>query len=185
MGRRERVRNLTANFEDFLARDNRENQKLLAEVLATQFEVANYEFVKYKTPQPEGWSFVQELNVFSLKNGTLAESLKNGQVIGEAINNARNLSNTPGGDMTPQTLAGEAMLVGEKYGVKVSILEEKEMLALKMGGILGVGKGSNEKPKFIVMEYMKGKKLEKPAVLVGKGVTFDTGGLNLKPENGI
>jgi len=186
VARRERVRSLTLNFEDFLARDNRGNQKLLAEVLATQFEIANYEFVKYKTPQPEGWSFVQEVSIVSQRQATgLLEFLKNGQVIGEEINNARNLSNTPGGDMTPQILANEAILVGEKYGVKVNVLEEKEMATLKMGGVLGVAKGSSEKPKFIVMEYMKGKKSEKPVVLVGKGVTFDTGGLNLKPENGI
>ncbi len=183
--RKERVRNLVVSFEDFLTRDNREAPKLLAEVLATQMELANYEFVKYKTPQPEGWSFVQEVQVWAGKPTGLAEALKQGQIIGEETNNARTLSNTPGGDMTPQTLANEAILIGEKYGVKAHILEEKEMALLKMGGVLGVAKGSNEKPKFIVMEYMKGRRSEKPVVLVGKGVTFDTGGLNLKPESGI
>ncbi|MEK7138238.1 MAG: leucyl aminopeptidase family protein [Patescibacteria group bacterium] len=185
VARREKVRDLAISFEDFLAKDNRENQKLLAEVLATQFEMANYEFVKYKTPQPEGWFFVQEINVFSATNGVLGEAFANGKMVGEEVNNARNLSNTPGGDMTPQTLADEAMLIGEKYGIKVSVIEEKEMEALKMGGVLGVGKGSSERPKFIVMEYKKGKKLEKPVVLIGKGVTFDTGGLNLKPDSAI
>lgn len=185
VARREKVKNLILNFEDFVTRENRGNQKLLAEVLATQMEMANYEFVKYKTPQPDGWFFVQESFFVSFKGINLEEGLRIGQVIGEEINSARNLSNTPGGDMTPQTLADEAILAGEKYGFRVNVLEEKEMAVLKMGGILGVGKGSNEKPKFIVMEYLKGKRSEKPVVLVGKGVTFDTGGLNLKGENYI
>ncbi|MBI3588898.1 MAG: leucyl aminopeptidase family protein [Candidatus Liptonbacteria bacterium] len=186
VARRERVRNLAVSFEDFLAKDNRDNRKTLAEVLATQMEMANYEFVKYKTPQPEGWAFVQEVGVVSEKPmPILNEALKQGQIVGEEINNARTLSNTPGNDMTPQTLANGALKIGEQYKVKVEILDEKAMKELKMGGVLGVAKGSMEKPKFIVMEYMKGKRSEKPVVLVGKGVTFDTGGLNLKPENGI
>lgn len=183
--RKEKISHIILNFEDFLARDNRDNQKLLAEVLATQMVMANYEFVKYKAPQPEGWNFMQEARFFSTKSGNLDEALRVGQMIGEEINNARNLSNTPGGDMTPQTLADETVQIGEKYGIKVNVLNEMEIGILKMGGVLGVGRGSNEKPRFIVMEYMKGKRSEKPVVLVGKGVTFDTGGLNLKPENGI
>ena len=152
VARRERIRDLAVNFNDFLAKDNRENQKLLAEVLATNFQMANYEFVKYKTPQAEGWSFVQTIEVLVLKQNGLAEALGAGEVIGEEINNARNLSNTPGSDMTPQVLASEAMEVGRKWGVKVTVLDENALAELKMGGILGVGRGSSERPKFIVME---------------------------------
>lgn len=185
VARRERIRDLAVNLNDFLAKDNNENQKFLAEVLAANFQMANYEFVKYKTPQAEGWSFVQTIEVLVLKQNGLAEALKAGEVIGEEINNARNLSNTPGSDMTPQALANEAMEIGRKWGVKVDVFDETTLAELKMGGILGVGKGSSERPKFIVMEYLKGPRGEKPVVLVGKGVTFDTGGLNLKPDNSI
>ncbi len=185
VARAEKVRNLAVNFDDFLARDNRENQKLLAQVLATQFEMANYEFVKYKTPQPEGWFFVQAIEILTEKQNGIKEGVEIGQIIGEEINKARTLSNTPGSDMTPRVLASEAIQAGEKYGIKVNVLDEKEIQELKMGGILGVSKGSSEKPKFIIMEYLRGGRGEKPVVLVGKGVTFDTGGLNLKTENGI
>ncbi|OGY96667.1 MAG: hypothetical protein A2122_00580, partial [Candidatus Liptonbacteria bacterium GWB1_49_6] len=120
------------------------------------------------------------------KNGkAVAEALRTGQIIGQEINLARDLSNTPGGDMAPASLAEAAREAGKRCGFMVSIMEEDEMKRLNMGGILGVAKGSSEKPKFIVMEYLKGGKSAKPVVLVGKGVTFDTGGLNLKTENGI
>ncbi|MDO8659532.1 MAG: M17 family metallopeptidase, partial [Candidatus Parcubacteria bacterium] len=69
--------------------------------------------------------------------------------------------------------------------VTVKVLGEKEMAKLKMGAILAMGRGSDEESKFIIMEYFGGKKNEKPIVLVGKGVTFDTGGINLKPSNGL
>lgn len=185
MARAEKLKNLAINFGDFIIRDNKEDQKLLAEVLAMQMEMANYEFVKYKTPKSDGWFFIQEINIFSEDGKILGDSLVRGKIVGEEINNTRTLSNTPGSDMTPQVLADEAMQVAERYSFKVEILEEKEMALLKMGGVLGVAKGSIEKPKFIVMSYLKGKRGEKPVVLIGKGVTFDTGGLNLKPDNSI
>lgn len=183
VAKKEKVKNIAVYLDDFLAKENKDNPKGLAEVLATQMEMANFEFIKYKTPEPNGWFFVQEASLLSQKfNPTFTESVATGQIIGEEINNARNLSNTPGGDMTPRTLAREAEEIGKKWQVKVQVLEEKEIEMLGMGGVMGVARGSSERPKFIIMEYLKGKRGEKPVVLVGKGVTFDTGGLNLKPD---
>ncbi len=184
VAKKEKVKNLAVYLDDFLAKENKDNQKTLAEVLATQMELANFEFVKYKTPEPNGWFFAQEVNFLSQKpNPSFVEAVTTGQIIGEEINNARNLSNTPGSDMTPRVLAKEAEDLGKKWGVKVQVLEEKEIEMLGMGGVLGVARGSSERPKFIIMEYLKGKRGEKPVVLVGKGVTFDTGGLNIKPDD--
>ena len=184
--RRERVKGITINLEDFISNDFKNNAVRLAEVIAIQIEMANFEFVQYKEKPKEGWNFVESVVVFSKKSPkAVYASINSGKIIGEEINKARILSNTPGGDMTPKKLADDAIKSAKEAGFKIKVLEEQDIKKLKMGGVLGVSKGSNERPKFIIMEYMKGGKTEQPVVLVGKGVTFDTGGLNLKSEQGI
>lgn len=186
--RQERMERILIDFDDFIVSE-KIAKEILIKVLATQLEIANFEFVKYKTPPPEGWFFVKEVFIYLEKSGTevnkLRQSIKEGKIIGEEINKARNLANTPGGDMTPQVLAAEAVKTGRRAGFRTKILKENELKKLGMGGILGVSRGSIEKPRLIVMEYFGGKKDEKPIILVGKGITFDSGGLNLKPTQGI
>jgi leucyl aminopeptidase len=171
----------------------------LAELLATQAELANFEFNRYREEPAAGWKFVKTLRlIVQPYREALAPALERGKIVGEEINKARSLSNTPGGDMTPQKLADAATEAGKKAGFSVKVLDEKKMAELGMGGVLGVARGSDEPPRFIVMEYWGGRrprrpqgvgvptvasgKTEKPVVLVGKGVTFDTGGLNVKPD---
>jgi leucyl aminopeptidase len=154
------------------------------EVAISNTLMANFEFVHYKTPPPEGHAFIKEIEVITAKGPTsrdIAEGIRRGTIIGEETNACRALSNMPGGDMTPQVLANHAVKEAQAVGIKATVLDEKKMKSLGMGGILGVGQGSNAAPRFIVLEYMKGAKNEKPVVLVGKGITFDAGGLNLKP----
>ena len=166
-------------LNDFVVR--RQRTEDIAEMIAMQCELANFEFNRYKTVPKEGWNSVKQIFVYSTVRGKeIGTALTRGKIIGEEINKARALSNTPAGDMTPKTLADEAVRVGRAYGIRAKILDEGAMRKLRMGGVLGVAQGSNERPKFIIMEYMKGKKSDKPFVLVGKGVTFDSGGLNVK-----
>ncbi len=160
----------------------------VAEVMALQFELANFDFVEHKTSPREGWSFVNDVLIHAdttLIHADIKKAIERGRIIGEETNGARRLSNTPGGLMTPQKLADAAVRAGKISGFKTKILKEAEIRKLKMGGVIGVSQGSSERPRFIVMEYFGGKKNEKPVVLVGKGVTFDTGGLNLKPTEHI
>lgn len=98
---------------------------------------------------------------------------------------ARNLGNTPGIDLYPETLAAIAQEECRKAGCKVTIFDEKRIQSLKMGGILSVSKGSERPPRFIIIEWKGGKRLDKPYVLVGKGITFDTGGISIKPSAGM
>ncbi len=149
--------------------------------------MADFEFTKYKERPKGGWPSIKtiylglpEKEITSAKQ-KISEEL----AVGEEVNKCRELANTPGGDMTPTRLAEAASLCGKESGITVKILDEKKMTELGMGGVLGVAKGSSEKPKFIIMEHMRGLKNQKPLVLIGKGVTFDTGGLNLKPESAI
>ncbi|RJS93778.1 leucyl aminopeptidase [Salinisphaera sp. Q1T1-3] len=95
---------------------------------------------------------------------------------------AKDLANMPGNICTPTYLAEQAVALADRENsVKTTVLEEADMEALGMGALLGVSRGSSQPAKFIVMEYMQGAKNDKPTVLVGKGVTFDAGGISLKP----
>ncbi|MGB2791426.1 MAG: leucyl aminopeptidase [Candidatus Moraniibacteriota bacterium] len=156
----------------------------LGELIATNMEMANFQFTEFLTEPEEGFAFVEQVSIVGASK-SFQESIVRGTIIGEEVNACRRLANLPGGDVTPQTLADEVRRVAKEKGIVVKILEEKDMARLKMGGVLGVGKGSDVPAKFIIMEYRGGKKTEAPIVLVGKGVTFDTGGINLKPSESI
>lgn len=162
--------------------------------------LADFIFNKYKKEPKEGWPKIDTLTILTSDvNISLTKALKEGLIIGNAVNRCRILANTPGGEMTPQKLAEAAMKEGEKIKtLKVKVLNERDIEQLGMGGIIGVSRGSTEKPRFIVIEYWGAKRkyikqkakntdaaVEKPLVFVGKGVTFDSGGLNLKPSDGI
>ncbi|GAA6168770.1 leucyl aminopeptidase [Sessilibacter corallicola] len=109
-----------------------------------------------------------------------------GQGIGIGMNYTRQLGNLPGNICTPAFLAKEARsLARNQPKLTVKILKEKDMRELKMGSLLSVSAGSDEEAHLIVMEYKGGAKTKKPHVLVGKGITFDTGGISLKPGNAM
>jgi leucyl aminopeptidase len=156
----------------------------IAEIIGTQLDYANYEYVDYKTVPKEGFNSIKEVIIEGCTLEYQKAILKGG-IIAEEVNKTRNLSNTPGGDMTPKILAERARDAVKGLSVKVTVLGEKEMEKLKMQAILSVGRGSDEESKFIIMEYWGGDKKDKPIVLVGKGVTFDSGGLNLKPSGSM
>ncbi len=178
------LKKIELEFSDFnFPKVSKKNEELVA-ILAENFEMANYEFIRYKTKPKEGWNFIEEVKVIGGEGDIrgIEKGVRKGQLIGKEVNTCRNLANIPGGDMTPQMLANEIKKAINKLPIKMKILEETEMKKLGMGGILGVSRGSEEEPKFIILEYQMSRK-EKPIVMIGKGITFDTGGLNVKPEN--
>jgi len=110
------------------------------------------------------------------------DGVHSGVAIANGIDLARTLGNRPGNRCTPSDLAQQARDLKKTFSaLKVEILEEKDMEKLGMGSLLSVARGSREPAKLIVMQYHGGKKGDKPVVLVGKGVTFDSGGISLKP----
>lgn len=156
----------------------------IAELLAVQCELAQYDFSNYKEKSKDKARRIESIfycKEYADGEGAVKKALTIGAVIGAHTNAARDLANTPGGDMTPKLLAQSAVAKGKKYGYKTAVFGEKEMKKIGMGGILGVSRGSVEEAQFIVMEYRHGPALQKPIVFVGKGVTFDSGGLHLKP----
>ena len=158
----------------------------LAQAVAENAIMAGYEFTKYKQKVDNGFQ-VRGLTLVVDKSALSATQagVIVGKAVGEAVNAARDLGNVPGGEMTPKSLADKAREAGRFNKFKVKVFNLSAMKRLKMGAILGVAKGSAETPRFIIMEYDGGKRGDKPVVFVGKGVTFDTGGLNLKPEKGM
>jgi len=186
---------LAFDFNDFKFKNVKISNQELGELIGSQFDFANYEFVEYKTPTKEGFSFIKEIIILGV-NEEIKKTILKGHIIAEEVNKTRTLSNIPGGDMTPQVLARKAKEAVRNLPVKVFALGEKEMEKQNMRAILSVGRGSDEESKFIIMEYMGDKsrrpkrvgiptKTSGPIVLVGKGVTFDAGGINLKPSSSL
>ena len=109
-----------------------------------------------------------------------------GNAVAQGVTTARDLGNLPGNICTPAYLASTAQKNAKHYSnMKVRVLKQKDMEELKMGAFLSVAKGSRQPPRLIVVEYSGGKKDDKPVVLVGKGITFDSGGISIKPSQAM
>ena len=121
------------------------------------------------------------INVAASEVSAAETGLAEGQALAAGVSLAKDLGNLPPNVCTPSYLAEQALALGKTHQFKVEVLERDALEKLGMGSFLGVAQGSEEPPKFIIMQHLKGKKEQKPVVLVGKGITFDTGGISLKP----
>ncbi len=132
---------------------------------------------------------VQELTIVEARRSVLPEVRQGvtlGQVMAESTHLARDMSNTPANLMTPSDMAEAARKVASETGLELTVLERDEMERLGMGALLGVAKGTAQPPKFIILKYQgDGENPDQTLGLVGKGVTFDTGGISLKPAAGM
>jgi len=125
---------------------------------------------------------VDSISVLSRKSKELKDNLRWTEIVTSSVNFARDLINTPSNDMTPTHLASAALSL-KRRNLSVKVLEKKDVQKLGMKAYLSVAKGSKEPPKFIILEY-KGSKAN-PVVLIGKSITFDSGGISLKPADGM
>ena len=143
-----------------------------------------FETDKYRTKDKEKRELKEIVVVIEgADEKAVQRGAERGGMVGEAVNSPRDLANEPGGYMTPTILAARAKETSRKFGLTFDVLDQKRMEKLGMGSLLGVSRGSDEPPKLIVMKYepkrvKRGKKL---LALVGKGITFDSGGISLKP----
>ena len=144
-----------------------------------------YRFDRMKSEPAEVRRPLRKLTLSVPQRSDLAAGEKaaaRGLAIAHGVELARDLGNLPGNVCTPAYLASEAQkLAGEFPDLKVEVLEREQLEALGMGSFLSVTRGSEEPPRFIVLEYRNAPKKAKPVVLVGKGITFDTGGISIKP----
>ena len=161
---------------------------LLAQAAAEGIILSLYRFTEYRKKAPNDNSNTDiAYAVLSQKKSQakVKAAVSDAQKICKSVFLARDLQNHPGNRATPAFLAEQARKACRKAGVRCRILNRRDMERLKMGALLAVAQGSAQPPKFIIMEHMKGKKNEKPVVFVGKGLTFDTGGISIKPSHGM
>ncbi|MEK6545790.1 MAG: M17 family peptidase N-terminal domain-containing protein, partial [Nitrospinota bacterium] len=142
-----------------------------------------YDFTSYRTEKREEIKRVDEIALLIEKeNREIKKGLDDGIKISEAVYLARDMINHPANTATPTYLSEQAKRIARKSGIKCKILNKADMERLKMGALLAVARGSDEPPKFIIMEYNGGKKGEPPVLIAGKGLTFDSGGISIKPS---
>ena len=163
--------------------DNRDTQ-WQAQLIARQLGEANYLFNPFKSKEKKPASLKQTTLVLPSRKGLdkFKQQLSLGSAVANGVNLSRELGDLPGNICTPSYLANQAKKLAKKHPrLNCKVLDEKQMKALGMNSLLSVTAGTVQPAKMIVLEYNGGKKADKPVVLVGKGVTFDSGGISLKP----
>ena len=150
--------------------------------------LASYKFNKYKTGDENKENNLKELYIINADN-SIADDMHEGIKIGGALAKgtimARDLINEPSNIVTPEAIANKAMEIANKHGLEVKILEREDIRKLGMECFLGVAQGSDMPPKLITIKYFGGNKDDEVLGLVGKGLTFDSGGISIKPSSGM
>jgi leucyl aminopeptidase len=170
----------------FLVREG-ERSAETAQVVVEGLILANFDSDKYKTDKKPG-NEITSAAIAGWEESSRVDAdrgLERGRLIGESQNFARDLGNEPANRLTPRMLASRAEAMAREAGLSVDILDEKRIEELKMGALLSVAQGSVEPPRLIVVTYTPAKlKPGAPVLgLVGKAITFDTGGISIKPAN--
>jgi leucyl aminopeptidase len=144
---------------------------------------AGYRFTRMKSKSEDSGPALRRLalSVDRAAHKGAAAGLEQGLAVTHGMSLARDLGNLPPNVCTPSYLAGEARELAKRYRMKATVLGREDMERLGMHALLSVAQGSAEPPRFITLEYNGGPKNMKPVVLVGKGITFDTGGISIKP----
>jgi leucyl aminopeptidase len=160
----------------------------LAQALVEGAILGAYQFTEYLSEKKAADKRVARLTLLAADARQLAdlkEGARRGTAAAEAAMFVRDLCNHPSNVMTPTRVAAEAKKIGRERGVRVKVLERAQVERLGMGSFLGVARGSHEPPKFIILEYTGARRAAKPVVIVGKTITFDTGGISLKPAENM
>ena len=165
----------------FLPGGSRIEPSVAAQVITEGLCLANFDGGAYKTNNDQ-WGWLEQVEI-SLPDGLKVQSaVERGRVLGEFTNHARTFSNEPGNALTPRVFAERAEAMAKAAGLSVDILDETRIASLNMGLLLGVARGSQEPPRLVVLRHDPPNAI--PGVVlafVGKGITFDTGGISIKP----
>lgn len=154
-----------------------------AEAVLVGAQLGCWEYVELRTPpaEDERREPLDEVTLIAENGKELAAAAKAARAIGAGYALARKLAQMPGNVCTPDLLADTARDIGKRHSLKVRVLGRKEMEREKMGSFLSVAQGTPQDPKLVAIEYRRGPKDQKPIVLVGKGLCFDSGGISIKP----
>ncbi len=166
-----------------LFKENFDNENYYLQTFAEGVYLGNYSFDKFKSEKKKKKNLNVHIKYDDKKEVLIVE--KKVEKILNSVFFARDLVNEPAIILTPDELAKRVKSELGKIGLKVTVFNKKELIKRKMGAILAVGSGSANEPKMIVMHYKPKGKVKKKIALVGKGVTYDTGGLSIKPTSGM
>ena len=146
-----------------------------------------WEYADLKSPLPEAERKkpLEKASILTNNTDDTRRALNNGQAIGSGQSLARRLAMMPGNLCTPDYLAETARELAQRHGMEVTVLGRRELEAERMGSFLAVAQGTSQDPKLIALEYKGGRPNAKPVVLVGKGLCFDSGGISIKPAQGM
>ena len=156
-----------------------------AEAIAEGALLGLYGFTKYKKPEYED---IEEILLAVREKGNvpiLETAIGKGKLVAEATNLARDMVNEPANYMTPGQMAEAAKEIASKYNLEFKVFDREDMETMGMGALLGVAKGSNQPPKLITLSYKGDKRSKKAVGFLGKGITFDSGGISIKPSEGM
>lgn len=160
---------------------------LSLETLVTALSIGCVGQGLYQT-EPRRFSFPQVTLLIPTETeiSIAVEAVRRGRIVGEAVNLARELINRPASDIFPESVADTALQVARETGLKCEILADRQLESERMGSLLAVARGSDRPPRVVVLEHQGSSDPQAPTLaLVGKGVTFDSGGLSLKPNDGM
>lgn len=158
------------------------------EQIIMQATHSSYQSDSLKTSKKKSKSQLRMITLFVPDRSKLAAgklALQAGQAIAAGVDMARQMGDLPGNICTPSYLAEQAAKIATEFGLKIKVLNEKAMVKLSMGSLLSVSRGSRQEAKMIILEHRGGNSKEAPVVLVGKGLTFDAGGISLKPSSAM
>ncbi len=161
-----------------------------ASLIAQGMLLALYNFDRFKKTESDK-KRVKSLTLLAsdrAMEAALKKGAVEGRIIADSVNFAKDMINAPANEMTPSVMASRAKAAAKDVGLKLKVLEADDCKKLGMGAFLGVATGSKQPPKFIVMEYQGGKPVDRrqgPYVIIGKGITFDSGGISIKPSEGM
>jgi leucyl aminopeptidase len=150
--------------------------------------LALYCYDKYITENKEKLRKLSLLTIFDPHEDSIKEvrkALFEARIVCEAGYLARDLENAPPNEIYPETLAESARASASKYGYRATVWDKKKIEQMKFGGLLAVNSGSDKPPRFIILEHNAGRKELDTIVLIGKGITFDSGGISIKPASGM
>jgi leucyl aminopeptidase len=164
------------------------DERSISGAIAEGAILSHYAFDKYITESKHRALRISECTLFHPSESivkTIKEELKQTRIIADAVILARDLSNAPASEIYPETLAETAKSSAEKYGYSIAIWDKKKIEKEGFGGLLAVNAGSARPPRFLIMEHNPKHTDQKTIVLVGKGITFDSGGISIKPSSGM
>tara|TARA_B100001248_G_scaffold260915_1_gene250519 strand:+ start:7961 stop:9424 length:1464 start_codon:yes stop_codon:yes gene_type:complete len=175
----EKIRHAELCIDSVKANPNKGEK--LAGLLSEALQVAAYKYIDIFQKKKDAY----KLSIQYSANKSISKAIEEGSVVADAINFARELGDTPGNLMTPSILAKRTQEKARNSKIKVSVWDKARIEKEKFGLMLSVAQGSSQPPRVIIMEYKGGNKSQKPITFVGKGLTFDSGGISLKPGAGM